>query len=113
MNVDKSVDENFNGVISVTRGGEIIFQKAFGYADLPNNVPNEIETRFQTASAGKVFVAVGILQLMEKERLFYESKIGDLLDIDLNEIDPKITVRQLLTHTSGIPDYFDESKMEN
>jgi CubicO group peptidase (beta-lactamase class C family) len=53
------------------------------------------------------------LQFIEKNRLSFDSCIGDILDIDLKQIDPKITIRQLLTHTSGIPDYFDETTMEN
>ena len=70
-----------------------------------------METRFATASAGKVFVAVGILQLIEKGLLHMEDKIGSFFDFDLEQIDKEITVKQLLTHTSGIPDYFDESVM--
>lgn len=61
---------------------------------------------------GKVFVAVGILQLIEKGALRLEDTLGDVLDIDMHEIDPKVTVGQLLMHTSGVPDYFDESVMD-
>ena len=64
------------------------------------------------ASAGKAFVAVGILQLIEAGKLDFESTLGELLDIDLHDIDPEVTVRQLLNHTSGVPDYFDENVMD-
>ena len=113
MDIEEFVDKNFSGVISVTQKGRNVFQKAFGYSDLPNKIPNRIDTKFPTASAGKVFVAVGILQLIEKGSLSFDSKIGDIMDMNFKEIDPNITVSQLLTHTSGIPDYFDESKMDN
>ena len=83
-----------------------------GYADLPNERPNRMDTRFGTASAGKAFVAVGVLQLVEKGAIALDSTIGELLPLDWKAIDPPITVRQLLTHTSGIPDYFDESVMD-
>lgn len=83
-----------------------------GYADLPNERPNRMDTRFGTASAGKAFVAVGVLQLVEKGVIALDSTIGELLPMDWKAIDPQITVRQLLTHTSGIPDYFDESVMD-
>ena len=83
-----------------------------GYADLANQVPNKVHTRFGTASAGKAFVAVGIMQLIEQGKLRFDSTIGELLDYDLKQIDPQITVEQLLNHTSGIPDYFDEYVMD-
>lgn len=112
MDISKIVGTDFQGCISVRQGGYSIFQAAYGYADLPNQVPNTLDTKFPTASAGKVFVAVGILQLIEKGKLRFEDTIGRLLDFDLHKIDPEITIEQLLTHTSGIPDYFDESVME-
>jgi len=61
MNLDKIVEKDFQGCISIKQNGRNIFQNAYGYADLPNKVPNTLETRFATASAGKVFVAVAIL----------------------------------------------------
>ncbi len=75
-------------------------------------IPNTIETKFASASAGKVFVAVGILQLIEQGKLQFDDTLGTLLDIPLNKIDRDVTVRQLLNHTSGVPDYFDESVMD-
>lgn len=80
---------------------------------MPNKLPNRLETKFGTASAGKVFVATAILQLIEQNKLRFEDTIGQLLpDIDWKQIDKEISVRQLLNHTSGIPDYFDESVMD-
>lgn len=112
IDIEKYIDKDFHGCVSVKVGDSFRFQRSYGYADLPNKRPNEIDTKFATASAGKVFVAVGVLQLIEKGLLSFEDVIGDILDFDLMNIDKNITVRQLLTHTSGIPDYFDESVME-
>lgn len=111
LKFEEVIDKDFSGSVSVVKDGKVIFEDSFGYADLPNKVSNKLNTRFATASAGKAFVAVGILQLIESGELSLEDTIGDLLDFDLNAIDRGITVRQLLTHTSGIPDYFDESIM--
>lgn len=111
MKLDETIEKDFSGCISVVKNGEIFFQKSYGYADLPNKISNELDTKFATASAGKAFVAVGILQLIESGKLSFEDKIGELLDFDLKAIDKSITVKQLLCHTSGIPDYFDESIM--
>ena len=113
MDLGAVAGSGLRGCILVCREGRPVFRKAYGYADLPNKIRNTCGTKFATASAGKVFVAVGILQLIEKGRLALSDKIGDLFDFDLDQIDPAITVEQLLTHTSGIPDYFDESAMRD
>jgi CubicO group peptidase (beta-lactamase class C family) len=104
------IPHDYSGIVSIKQKGKVIIEKALGYADLPNKRPNRLDTVFVTASAGKVFTAAGILKLIERGKLDFSSCIGELFDFDLKRIDPAITVRQLLTHTSGIPDYFDESK---
>ena len=106
------ITEGFRGNVLIIKNSEILCEYSNGYADLANQIPNTTETRFATASAGKAFVAVGILQLIEAGRLNFEDTIGELLNIDFHNIDTDITVRQLLNHTSGIPDYFDESVMD-
>ena len=108
---EKNIDEQFSGVVSISKSNESVFEKAYGFSDISNKVNNKVDTRFQTASGCKVFASVAILQLIEKNLLKIDSKIGDILDFELNKIDPNITVRQLLNHTSGVPDYFDESVM--
>jgi CubicO group peptidase (beta-lactamase class C family) len=112
MNIEKIIGKDFSGAIFVKIHNKIIIQKAYGYADIVNEIPNEIDTKFATASAGKVFVAVGILQLIEKNLINLDDSIGNILDFDLKRIDKNITIRQLLNHTSGIPDYFDENVMD-
>ncbi|MFW6262458.1 MAG: serine hydrolase domain-containing protein [Thermotogota bacterium] len=112
MEIKKIIKDDLSGGVSVVQKGEVLFQDAFGYADLPNKISNEKETKFPTASAGKAFVAAGIMKLIESEKLSLDSLLGDVVKFDLKAIDPNITVRQLLKHTSGIPDYFDESVMD-
>lgn len=112
MDIENKLQKDFRGAELIVKNGEILFQRITGYRDLANEIPNTLETRFASASAGKVFVAVGILQLIERGELHFEDTLGELLDIDLQEIDPMVTVEKLLTHTSGVPDYFDESIME-
>ncbi len=106
------MDNNFRGNIYVVQKCKVLVQKESGFADLSNQIPNTTETKFASASAGKVFVATGILQLIEQGRLKFDDTLGALLDIQLNDIDGDVTVRQLLNHTSGVPDYFDESIMD-
>ena len=112
IDILSQLQQNFRGAEIIFREGETLFQRVTGYADLQNQIPNTLDTKFASASAGKVFVAVGILQLIEQGRLCFEDTLGGLLDLDLHSIDPLVTVEQLLTHTSGVPDYFDESVME-
>jgi len=113
MNLSRLVPSDFSGCILVTRDGDTLFESSYGFADLSNRLPNRIDTRFATASAGKGFVAAGILKLVESDRLPLNATLGDILRFDLKAIDPQVTVEQLLTHTSGVPDYFDESTMED
>ncbi|PKM64745.1 MAG: serine hydrolase [Firmicutes bacterium HGW-Firmicutes-20] len=107
------LSEDFRGSLIIIQNGKIIADCQQGYADLPNKRPNNKDTRFASASAGKVFVAVGILMLVEKGLLRLNDTLGQLLPIDLHQIDPQVTIEQLLTHTSGVPDYFDEQVMDD
>lgn len=106
-----NIDSGFRGVIYVIQDSKVITEYVSGFADLANEIPNTIETKFASASAGKVFVATAVLQLIEQGKLGFEDTLGKLLDIDLHDIDSNVTVEQLLNHTSGVPDYFDESIM--
>lgn len=112
MNYKELVGSDFRGCCVIEENNKIIFSSASGFSDLANEIPNTLETKFATASAGKVFVAVAILQLIEKGDLHLQDTLGSILAINLNYIDPEVTVEQLLTHTSGVPDYFDESIMD-
>lgn len=107
------VDLDFRGVVAVWQGEKLVLRRAAGYSDFPNSLPNDAMCRFATASAGKAFVAAGILRLVEKGRLSLADTLGRLVPIDWKAIDTGITVRELLCHTSGIPDYFDESTMSD
>ena len=111
MKID--MDNDFRGNAYIIQNDEVLLNYSGGYADMANEIPNTIETRFASASMGKTFVAVGILQLIEERKLKFEDTLGSLLDIDLKRIDPDVTVKQLLNHTSGVPDYFDESVMDD
>ncbi|MEE1153669.1 MAG: serine hydrolase domain-containing protein, partial [Acutalibacteraceae bacterium] len=112
MNIKEMIDSNFKGNIYVVKDGEVICESVTGFADLANEVPNTIDTKFASASAGKVFVAVGVLKLIQDGKIKFDDTLGKLLDIDLHNIDADVTVEQLLNHTSGVPDYFDENVME-
>ena len=107
--LDKLIPSDFSGVVSVLRNDQPLFRKAYGYADIPNQIPSEINTKFAIASGGKSFVALGIMKLIKDGELSLQTRIGEVLSFDLKQIDPEITISQLLNHSSGLPDYFDEA----
>ena len=102
---------DFKGAAYVLQNDKVVIEYADGYRDFANELPNTIDTKFASASAGKVFVAVGILQLIETGKINFDDTLEKLIPMDWKSIDPQITVEQLLNHTSGIPDHFDETVM--
>lgn len=111
MEIKEILSSDFRGNVYIVQDGRVLFKSVTGFADLSNEIPNTLDTRFASASAGKVFVAAGILQLIEQGKLKFDDTLGELLDIEFHHIDRDVTVRQLLVHTSGVPDYFDETIM--
>lgn len=111
MEIKEIIANNFRGNIYIVQNNKVLYERTNGFADLSNEIPNTAETEFASVSAGKVFVAAGILQLIERGIIKLDDTLGTLLDIELYDIDKEVTVKQLLNHTSGVPDYFDESIM--
>ena len=103
----------FSGAVHVRQGKRDLYQKAFGYADRSNQIPNSLDTRFGIASGTKFFTALAIGRLIEAGKLDFSSKVAELIPWDFQHYSRKITLRQLLTHTSGIPDYYDEEKVDD
>ncbi len=97
------LDQKFNGQVLVARYGKVIYNKSFGFADFRNNTPVTSRTSFQLASITKPFTATAVLLLQQQGKL----DIDDLVTKYVREFPyRKITVRHLLSHTSGIPNYF-------
>lgn len=103
----------FSGVIWVKEQGKIVFAESYGLANRSEAIPNTLNTRFATASGTKTFTSVAICQLVEKDLLTFDTLLKDCLHIYFPTFDPAISVHHLLTHTSGIPDYFDEAVMDD
>jgi CubicO group peptidase (beta-lactamase class C family) len=99
---------SFSGVVAIYRGNSRLYAEAFGYADAANKRKNNTRTRFAIASGTKFFTALGIGALIDAGKLKLESTVRDIFRQDFTYIDPKATIAQLLTHSSGIWDYFDE-----
>lgn len=95
-------DDRFSGVILVSRNGNILFKKAYGLADRELNIPVHADMKFKIGSLSKPFTATLILQLIDEGILELEDHITDHLPEYRGEGGDRITVEQLLTHTSGI-----------
>jgi CubicO group peptidase (beta-lactamase class C family) len=93
---------NFTGTVLVARKGHVVLREAYGLANYELKVPNTIETRFHLASVSKAFTAAAILQLQEQGRLNVSDHVSRFIQ-DFPHGD-QITLDNLLTHTSGIPD---------
>jgi CubicO group peptidase (beta-lactamase class C family) len=101
-------ERDFSGVVSVDRGGEVEFARAYGLAHRAYQIPNTVDTRFAIASGLKGMTALAVVSLIEQAVLDLSTTARSLLRDDLPLIDDLVTVEQLLAHTSGIGDYLDE-----
>ena len=95
----------FNGSILVAEKGKIIYEKGFGMANMEWAIPNQPDTKFRIASVTKQFTATLILQLVEEGKIKLNGKISEYLTDYRKDTGGKVTIHQLLKHTSGIPDY--------
>src|SRR4029077_7965973 len=100
----EAVTHSFRGVVLVGMAGKIIFEKGYGPADDEWDARNTPTTKFRIASLGKQFTAACILLLQERGRLNIHDSISRYLS-GLPETWQPVTIHQLLTHTSGIPNY--------
>jgi CubicO group peptidase (beta-lactamase class C family) len=101
-------ETGFSGVVRVDRGDEIELARAYGLAHRGFEIPNEVDTRFGLASGAKNFTALAVVSLIEEGVLELSTPARSVLGRDLPLIDDRVTVEHLLTHRSGIGDYFDE-----
>ena len=111
-----ATNNKFSGVVLIAEKGKIKYEKANGYIEYVNQTPLQSTTIFELASVSKQFTAMTIMMLHEKGLLQYDELVEKYINIPYKGI----TIRQLLTHTSGLPDYqaimdehWDKSKVAN
>ena len=95
----------FNGTVLVAKDGKVIHQKGYGMANMEWDIPNHPDTKFRIGSVTKQFTATLILQLVSEGKIRLDGKITDYLPDYRKDTGDKITIHQLLNHTSGIPSY--------
>ena len=90
----------------MARNGQVLLDWRGGQADRESGTPVRADTRFRLASSNKMFTSVAILQLVQAGRLGLDDTIGKHLpDYPNKAVANVVTVRQLLTHTSGLGDF--------
>lgn len=95
----------FNGAVLVAENGKVIFKKGYGLANMEWGIPVETDTKFRLGSITKQFTSMLILQLVQEGKIKLEGKLTDYLPDYRKDTGDRVTVHQLLNHTSGIPSY--------
>jgi len=95
----------FNGSALVADNGKVIYKKGFGLANMEWDIPNAPDTKFRLGSITKQFTATLILQLVEQGKIKLDGKLIDYLPEYRKDTGAKVTIHNLLSHTSGIPSY--------
>jgi len=103
-------DDSPGGAVIVIEEGKVIYKAAYGLADIKKKTPLNTKNIFHLGSTGKQFTALAVMMLAEKGKLKYDDPVGKYLP-QLNRFGNKLTVRRMLHHTSGIPDYTTDDKL--
>ena len=96
--------------IAIAEHGRIIYSKAYGLRDREQHLPVKVDTYFEIGSITKQFTAAAILQLQEAGKLHIDDKLATYLP-DAPHAN-EVTLRQMLSHTSGLPEYLDGPNIE-
>jgi CubicO group peptidase (beta-lactamase class C family) len=96
--------KKFMGSVLVARGGTVLLDKGYGFANLEWNVPNSATTKFRLGSVTKQFTAASVLLLQERGKLKVDDPVKNYMP-DAPPAWDKVTIYNLLTHTSGIPNF--------
>lgn len=102
----------FPGVVLVTQGSATVYEQAFGLASRTWGAPCTIGTRFDSASITKLFTTAAVLQVIDAGGLGLDTPVIEYLGLTDTAISHAVTVRHLLTHSSGIADDADEEAGE-
>lgn len=95
----------FDGAVLVAENGKVIYKGAFGMANREWDIPNSVDTRFMIGSVSKPLTSVLMLIQVQKGLISLDKTISDYLPEFSKKNGSRITIRQMLSHTSGIPNY--------
>ena len=100
-------------MVHVSVGDEVVFAGGYGLADRARRIENTVDTRFGTASATKLFTALGVGALVDDGVVGLSTRLVDAVSAPLPGMDVEVTIDQLLGHTSGVFDYYDEELIDD
>jgi CubicO group peptidase (beta-lactamase class C family) len=103
-----ATEHHFTGTIRVDSSADRLFEGAFGMADRAHLIANTPQTRFGVASASKSFTALAVMSLVADGTLALDDPVRRWLGDDLPQLGAAVTVRHLLSHTSGAGEYLDD-----
>lgn len=109
----KVKETQFSGVITLSVDNDVVYECVSGMAFRDTNKVNTKNTLFAIASGSKFLTALGIGKLIDEDKLSLDTKAKDVYDLHMDWIDPNITIKQLLSHTSGMSDYLDEDLLDD
>jgi CubicO group peptidase (beta-lactamase class C family) len=100
----------YSGTVLVAKGATVLLTDFAGEANKSFHVPNDIDTKFNLGSMNKMFTSVAVARLVEAGKLSFDDPIGKWVDETwlAKDVTSKITVRHLITHTSGLGSYFND-----
>jgi CubicO group peptidase (beta-lactamase class C family) len=102
-----AAEDRFSGTVLVAKDDRILLTKAVGLADRAFDAKNKVDTKYNLGSMNKMFTAVSIAQLVAAGKLSFDDTIAKVMpDYPNKEIAGKVTIRQILTHTSGLGNIF-------
>ncbi|NNE99281.1 MAG: beta-lactamase family protein, partial [Pyrinomonadaceae bacterium] len=102
-----------NGAVLVVENGKVIHKKGYGMANMEWDIPIDPDTKFRIGSVTKQFTAALIMLLVEEGKIKLDGKLTDYLTDYRKDTGDKVTIHQLLNHTSGIPSYTNASFFAN
>ncbi|MBD3170231.1 MAG: serine hydrolase [candidate division Zixibacteria bacterium] len=106
---DLVAEDRFSGAVLIARDGKPFYKRVEGVSSKRYQIPNRLDTKFNLGSMNKMFTGTAIMQLVEQGKIDLNDKVGKYLpDIPRKEIAEKVTIHHLLSHTSGMQDYWDE-----
>jgi len=101
--------DRFSGAVLLVKGDAPLYRKAVGLASVSFQAPNRIDTKFNLGSMNKMLTAVAVAQLAQRGKLSFDDTLASVVpDYPNKEVAGKVTIHQLLTHTSGMGSYFND-----
>jgi D-alanyl-D-alanine carboxypeptidase len=99
-----------SGVVALSAGGDIIYERAFGRADVAADEPNSAQTTFRIGAISAPFTAAAVSRLAQAKKLSLNDRVSTFIP-EYPGAGAAITVRQLLSHTSGLPNYLTKPEL--